>query len=92
MKIARFFSRLVRPVAAGAVVLILASAAAAAIPYAMTEHEGFVCIVDNATGAFVYCSDVPVSLLSQRDRLLLEAGIPLQTQADFTRAIEDFCS
>ena len=92
MNIPRFLSRLARSAAAGAAALVLATSAAAAAPYTMTEHDGFVCVVDNATGALICCSDVPVALLTQRDQLLLEAGIPLESQADFTSAMEDFCS
>ena len=92
MMISRFLSRLARPAAAVAATLALTTAAAAAAPCLMTEHDGFVCIVDGDTGEFLYRSDVPVDLLSQRDRLLLEAGIPLESQTDFTSALEDFCS
>lgn len=92
MMVARFFSRLARPAAALAAVLLLSTAALAAGPCLLTEQDGFVCVVDSATGSVIHRSDVPVAQFSQRDQLLLEAGIPLESQADFTSAMEDFCS
>ena len=92
MKCKAFSRRAARTIAACAAAVFLSTAAAAASPYTMTLHDGFICVVEGDSGTLLYRSDVPASLLSQRDRLLLEAGIPLETQADFTRAVEDFCS
>ena len=92
MKFASLLRRLAPMAAACAAALLLAPAAAAASGRVMTENGGFVAVMDGATGGLLCRTDVPVALLSQRDRLLLEAGIPLETQADFTRAMEDFCS
>ena len=92
MKPTSLLVRLQRSVAACLTALLLATAAVAASPYTMTTRDGFVCVVDSNTGDVFYRSDIPAALLSQRDRLLLEAGIALETQADFTSALEDFCS
>ena len=74
--------------------LLLSSTVLAAEPvhYTMTVCEGFVGVRDEENGSWIYRSQVPVSSLSQRDQLLLEAGIPLHSHADFTSAVEDFCS
>ena len=74
--------------------LLLASAVSAAEPihYTMTVCDGFVSVRDEESGDWIYRSQVPVSSLSQRDQLLLEAGIPLHSHTDFTSALEDFCS
>ena len=73
---------------------LMAGTVAAKTPaaYTMTVHNGFVAVQENATGDWIYCSDIPAQMLSHRDQLLLEAGILLENRADFTRAIEDFCS
>ena len=76
-------------------ILLLTSvfAAAKTLPaYTMTIHEGFVCVQEYATGSWIYRSNVRAEMLSQRDQLLLETGIGLNSQAEFTRAVEDFCS
>ncbi len=63
-----------------------------AAPYTMTLDGGKIAIRENASGEWLYRSGLPAQALSPRDQLLLEAGIPLETRADCTRAIEDFCS
>ncbi len=75
-----------------AAALFPTASAAAPAAYTMTLLNGCIAVRDNATGAWVYRSDIRAELLSQRDQLLLETGIALQNQADFTRAVEDFCS
>ena len=79
-----------RAAAALALLFLLCTPAAAA--YTMTVDDGFVAVRENATGQWVYRSNVPAGMLSPRDQLLLEAGIVLENRADFTRAMEDFCS
>ena len=75
-------------------ILLLATLASAAeeMHYTMTIRDGFVCVRNDENGQWVYCSQVHAESLSQRDQLLLKAGIPLNNQAEFTSAIEDFCS
>ena len=75
-------------------ILLLAASAFAAdeFHYTMTIQNGFISVRDEADGSWVYCSQIHADSLSQRDQMLLKAGIPLKSQAEFTSAIEDFCS
>ena len=75
-------------------VLLLAAPVFAAqeFQYTMTIRDGFISVRNEADGSWVYCSQVHADSLSQRDQMLLKAGIPLNNQAEFTSAIEDFCS
>lgn len=77
-----------------ALLLLLTIGVCAEAPaqYTMRLHEGRICVQEAATGEWIYCSDVCGSMLSQRDQLLLENGIALHDRAEFTSAIEDFCS
>lgn len=72
--------------------LLLTAALLAAAPYTMTRHQGFIAVRENDGGRWIYRSEVPVDALAARDQLLLELGLGLYDRADFTRAVEDFCS
>ena len=84
--------RWIRHLAAASVLAQLLAAPAAALPYTMTIRDGFVCVVDDATGGTVCASAVPAGQLPAGDRALLEQGLPLKTRAEYTRAVEDFLS
>lgn len=77
-----------------AVMFILAATVIAGTSpaYTMTIHKDCICIREDASGRWVYTSPVRASTLSPQNQLLLEAGIPLYDRAEFTSAIEDFCS
>ena len=74
------------------VLYLLVAALLAAPPYTMTHRQGFIAVRENEGGQWVYCSEIPVEALASRDQLLLELGLGLYNRADFTRAVEDFCS
>jgi len=69
-----------------------AAAANGAVCAEMTILHGYVAVVERDTGLPVYVSRVPARALPESDRELLRRGIPLSSQADYTRAVEDFCS
>lgn len=71
---------------------LLLLAALSVLPYTMTHDRGFIAVRDNAAGGWAYRSEVPLETLSPQDRFLLELGLGLENRADFTRAVEDFCS
>lgn len=73
--------------------LLTALVTAAELPtYTMTVHEGFICVKEMSSGDWIYCTRVRADMLPPADQLLLEAGVPLCSQAEFTSAVEDFCS
>ena len=61
-------------------------------PYTMTLREEYICIVHDKSDALIFRSNVSSFMLSPADELLLALGISLDTQQEFTRALEDFCS
>lgn len=66
--------------------------AAAPPAYIMKTDGGTVCVQDAASGEWVFRSAVCSKMLSAHDQKLLESGIFLYNQSDFTSAVEDFCS
>jgi len=82
---------LLRRFAALALCAQLSFSAAAADPV-LTVRDGRVAVRDGRNGGWLYVSEIPEDMLPARDRLLLQTGLELPTRADYTSAIEDFCS
>ena len=83
--------------AAGAGLALLRPPAAAAAPepaprYILGRHEGMVAVFLPGGTAPEYVTDAPVSCLPERDRALLEAGLPVWSEEELTRLLEDYCS
>lgn len=79
-------------VAAAILLLLTQSALAGSAEFILTTKVGFLAVRDVASGIWVQTTTIPATGFSDRDRLLLECGVPLRSRADFTRALEDFCS
>lgn len=79
-------------VAAALLLLLTQSVLAGSMKFILTTKSGFLAVRDVASGSWVQTTAIPVTGFSDRDRLLLECGVPLHSSADFTRALEDFCS
>lgn len=60
-------------------------------PYLLTESDGFVALYHEDTRSWTI-TDTPLNSLPPHDQELLHQGLPLETQQDVTKAMEDFCS
>ena len=56
-----------------------------------TESVRFVALYHEDTKSWTV-TDTPLDSLPPHDQALLRQGLPLQTQQDVTKAMEDFCS
>ena len=61
--------------------------------YIVREHNGYVAVFPPAGGETPsYVTKMPVALLPDMDRLSLEKGIKIKTEAELTSILEDFTS
>lgn len=60
-------------------------------PYLLTESGGFVALYHEGSQSWTI-TDTPLDTLPPQDQALLRQGIPLESQQDVTKAMEDFCS
>ena len=61
------------------------------VPDLLPESGGFVALYHEDTKSWTV-TDTPLDSLPPHDQALLRQGLPLQTQQDVTKAMEDFCS
>ena len=83
--------------AAGAVVSMLVSPASAADDgpqpkYLLRRYDGMVAVFLPDSAEPEYVTDAPVSMLPAADRAAIETGLPVYSEEELTRFLEDYCS
>jgi len=83
--------------AAGAAAFLRAAPAAAAadVPeakYLLRRCDGMVAVFLPGRDTPEYITDTPVSSLPAADRAALQTGLPVYTEEELARLLEDYCS
>ena len=84
----RLFSALLLPLTAAA----LTFSAAAAPQYILRSRDGMIAYYDVSARTWHETSCSAAGLSNAADRAALACGLPLETQTELTRALEDYCS